>query len=325
MKIIDAHIQKKILVNIGGGEAASVGRRPNLLIRNPKAYHAIGVDFQNGKVRVGLVDLEGTVVEVCERPLAVPLGELLPGGVCEMIDHLIRNNHIDKERVLGVGLGLPGVVDCEKNTVEYAYAIGMSEKTDCTELLAVFQRTCGLPVYMENDINAAAIGEFTVRGLDKSKDLLYISLGAGLGAGIVLNGKLRHGIHYFAGEIAYTSFDQSFDSQRSAIGWLEKRISAGDTFTRVISGEAPAKEYIESISSTLALTIANSSVLLDFDLVVIGGLLSVRFGKELLGEIEKNLKKMSLLTINCELACSTMPELIGSAFIVFDHRLKDVL
>jgi predicted NBD/HSP70 family sugar kinase len=324
IKVIDSFIEKGILLNAGEGESV-VGRKPTLLVLNTRAYYAIGVDFQNGKVRAGLVDLEGTVIDVLEKPLQREFREILLHDVCEMIYELRTQNVLDVSSVLGVGLGLPGVVDCEKNTVEYAYSIGMNEKTDCTELISEFNQASGLPVYIDNDINAAAIGEFKARKLTKAEDLLYISLGTGLGAGIVLNGKLRHGIHYFAGEIAYTSFDEDYVSKNSSIGWLERRISDGDAVNRAVKRFEGTENYIGKISKTLALTIANFSVLLDFDQVVIGGLLSEHFGKEILVEIEKNLKKMSLFKINCDLARSALPELTGSAIIVYEHRLKDIL
>ncbi|MEA5004535.1 MAG: ROK family protein [Christensenella sp.] len=324
IKIIDSFIEKEILLHAGEGEAA-VGRRPNLLKRNEKAFYAFGVDFQDENVRIALVDLNGEIIDYIQMPLRLPLQDMLGQEIVAAIAQMIQRNEVPQQRILGVGLGMPGVVDTQKNTVEYAFTLGMREKTDCTDMLAQLSEKLSVPVFMENDINAAAVGEFKMRRLDKSEDLIYISLGTGLGAGVVLSGELRHGIHHFAGEIAYTSFDEDFPTKEGQLGWLESTVNTADFIKNGMDDSAASCEYMERISKTLALTIANVSVLLDFDLVVVGGLLVSHFGEALLKEIQKNLENMSLLKINCELASSKLPELVGSAIMVCEKRIGDIL
>lgn len=323
IKIVDSLIEKGILIDIGEGKSY-VGRRPNLLEKNAKAYYAVGVDFQDGKVRVGLADLDGALLGYKMEELTLPIEPLLQETVTGLIETLIKEYAISKEKVLGVGLGMPGIVDTNRNIVKYAYNIGMDEETDCTAMLEEFSRLTGLPVFMENDINAAAVGEFKARKLDRANDLVYVSLGFGLGAGLVLSGKLRHGINNFAGEIAYTSFDEGFDTSGSSVGWFEEKIS-GDKLKRAIGGAGPDEGYIADVSQKVALMLANFSVFLDFDLIVLGGLLVKSFGEELLMQIKTNLKRMSKFHINCALALSRWPELSGSAAIVIERRLKDIL
>ncbi len=324
IKIIDSFIEKGILLHAGEGEAA-VGRRPNLLKRNEKAFYAFGVDFQDENVRIALVDLNGDIIDYVQMSLRLPLQDMLGKEIVEAIRQMAQRNEVPQPRILGVGLGMPGVVDTQKNTVEYAFTVGMKEKTDCTEMLAQLEGKLSVPVFMENDINAAAVGEFKMRRLDKNEDLIYISLGTGLGAGVVLNGELRHGIHHFAGEIAYTSFDEDFPTKEGHIGWLESTVNTAEFMKSGMDDPQKSRAYIERISKTLALTISNVSVLLDFDLVVVGGLLVSHFGGELLREIQNNLEKISLLKINCELASSKLPELVGSAIMVCEKRIGDIL
>ncbi len=324
IKIIDSFIEKGILLHAGEGEAA-VGRRPSLLKRNEKAFYAFGIDFQNENVRIALVDLNGEIEDYVQMPLCLPLRDMLGKEIVAAIRQIIQRNEIPQQKILGVGLGMPGVVDTQNNTVEYAFSIGMREKTDCTDMLKQLQEKLSVPVFIENDINAAAVGEFKMRRLAKNEDLIYISLGTGLGAGVVLSGKLRHGIHHFAGEIAYTSFDEEFPTKEGQLGWLESTVNTAEFIKNDRNDAKASRSYIERISKTLALTIANVSVLLDFDLVVVGGLLVSHFGKELLKEIQKNLETMSLLKINCELASSKLPELVGSAIMVCEKRIGDLL
>ncbi|MCL1928532.1 MAG: ROK family protein [Treponema sp.] len=323
IKIVDSFVEKNILVGVGEGES-NVGRKPNLLVRNEKSYYAIGVDFQEEKVRVGLVDLGGKLIGRKMGDLDFPIEKLLARTVYTLVKQMIKEYQIDHSRILGICLGLPGTVDTECNTVEYAYSIGLKDKTNCTSILACLEEALKMPVCLENDINAAAVGEFRARKLDKTKDLIYISLGVGLGAGLVLSGKLRRGINNFAGEIAYTSFNEDYETRKAPKGWMEEKIS-GDAVKAAIRKEKDTENYISDISKKIALMISNCSVFLDFDLVVIGGLLTKHFGDELLVEIESNLRRTSMFHIQCDKALSEYPELIGCASIVCEKRLKDIL
>jgi len=322
-KIVDSLLKKKILLDTGEGPS-NVGRKPNLLSRNEKAYYAIGVDFLQDKVRVGLVDLDGNMVGFAARRLVLPIDKLLTGTVCTMILQLINKYIIDIDRILGVCIGMPGVVDTERNVIEYSHTIGFQERTDCSDIMHQMRNALKIPIFIENDINAAAVGEFKARKLSKSKDLVYIHLGYGLGAGLVLNGKLRRGINYFAGEIAFISFDENFKTGKARKGWLEEKIG-GPAVVNAISNPSSSEEYIKNVAKKIALMLANTSVFLDFNLVVIGGLLTRNFKKELLSEIEKRLQERSLLYIDCSIALSDHPELVGCAAIVYEKRLKDVL
>jgi len=323
MKIVDSLVEKEILCDIGEGES-QVGRKPNLFVRNPKSFFAISVVFQEGKARIGLVDLDGEITGQKTGDLVLPVGEFLKGSVCRLIKQLISEQKINRKRVLGVCLGLPGIVDIENSTVEYADNIGLREKTDCTPMMRSLEKALNVPVFIENNINAAAIGEFKARKLDKTKDLIYISLGFGLGAGLVLNGKLRRGVNYFAGEIAYTSFNTAYKTREAPKGWLEEEI-CGDRINTAIGNKKESEKYLAEVSEKIALMIANFSVFLDFNLVVIGGLLTKHFGSELLQKIEDDLKKTSMFHIDCNKVLSEYPGLVGGAAIVFEKRLKDVL
>lgn len=322
MKIVDSLVEKNILLVKGEGES-SVGRKPNLLVRNAKAYYAMGVDFQDGRIRIGLVDLDGRLVAYKESDLVSPAGELLTNTLGALAGSLLGEYGADRSRVLGICLGLPGIVDTENNTVEYAYNIGLNEKTDLAGMMARLEDCLGMPVFIENDVNAAAIGEFRARGLGKDKDLVYISLGFGLGAGLVLNGRLRRGINYFAGEIAYTSFDEKYETGKAPRGWMEEKICG--SAQEAIRAENVAPGYIKDASGKIALMLANLSVFLDFELAVLGGLLMKRFSNDILPAIEKSLQGMSMFHIGCSTALSEFPELVGGAATVYEKRLKDVL
>jgi predicted NBD/HSP70 family sugar kinase len=107
------------------------------------------------------------------------------------------------EPLLGtVGVGMPGLVDHEKGTVKHAVNLGVDG--DWLPLGALLSDRLGVPVVVENDVNAATLGAVAMSGED---DLVYVSIGTGLAAGLVLEGRLRRGEHGAAGEIGHVPVD----------------------------------------------------------------------------------------------------------------------
>ena len=101
-----------------------------------------------------------------------------------------------------VGIGIPGLVDHERGTVKHAVNLGLDG--DEFQLGALLGDRLGLPVVVENDVNAAALGAVALSGED---DLLYLSVGTGLAAGLVLEGRVRRGVHGAAGEVGHVPVD----------------------------------------------------------------------------------------------------------------------
>ncbi len=101
-----------------------------------------------------------------------------------------------------VGVGMPGLVDHEKGTVKYAVNLGL--EGDWFPLGDLLSDRLGVPVVVENDVNAATLGAVAMSGED---DLVYVSIGTGLAGGLVLDGRLRRGEHGAAGEIGHIPVD----------------------------------------------------------------------------------------------------------------------
>lgn len=326
MKIVDSFVEKGILVDIGEGESA-VGRKPNMLSLNARAYYAVGVDFQNGFIRVGVADLKGELIDFEKQPIQTDFDDLILTAIYESIAKMQKKYHIPTEKILGVGLGLPGVVDVKKRTVEYAAIPGFDGFVDLNGILERFEKKTTWPVYVENDINAAAIGEFKSCRFKKANDLLYISLGTGIGAGLILNGEVRHGVHNFAGEIAYTSFDAEYDTKYKKVGWLETVVDTPKMIenSKRLQGDAKLDEKLKKNCKVVALCVANLSVLLDIDFVVVGGIAAEFYGTELIESLEQELARMSLFDISLHMPVSVVPELVGCAALVCEHRMKETI
>lgn len=328
LKIVDFFIEKEIVLEMGEGDSL-LGRKPQMLKFNPSAFYSIGMDILADTVKVGVVDLQGNIHYENTHSFVGSLEEMMVEKFAEYIDHVIQESKIPRSKILGAGVSIPGITDSHHYNIEYANVIGIIEKKNCAEMFNKLSRTIGMNVYIENDFNAAAVGEFSIRKLSKQDDMIYFAVGTGIGAGIILNGTLRHGKRYYAGEIAYTSFDSNYDTRKERMGWMETKFDFSQILktlqnkVRFQSGEVFNQE-IDKLAAYLAMCISNLSVVLDIDLLVLGGMVVKLLGEEFIGKIKVYLQKLCVIDIKCESQISEDPGLIGLASIVANKELDSI-
>ena len=200
----------------------------------------------------------------------------------------------------------------------------------------------GLPVIIENDTNAAAWGEYVCRQLDSKLDLLFVSLGTGLGGGLILEGKVRRGINNSAGEIGYMLFDRNYKVSNSEPGWLENHINFSaltkrwSCFPDIIQNSTGSikdvriskeemDQLVDFIAENLALCIANIVSIADIPLVVLGGITVKALGTKLIDRVKNYLSEICLNDVECFTQQCEEPGVAGAASIVTAARLKDIL
>jgi predicted NBD/HSP70 family sugar kinase len=181
-----------------------------------------------------------------------------------------------------VGVGIPGLVDVGSGAVKHAVNLGVNG--DWLPLRELLAERLGVPVVLENDVNAATLG---AAALDDADDLVYLSIGTGLAAGLMLDGRLRRGEHGAAGEIGHVPVDpQGIVCQCGQRGCLETIASgsalaaawpSGDVppaqalFAAARSGDASAIEARDRFSTGVASAIRVLSLTVDPASIVIGG------------------------------------------------------
>jgi glucokinase len=153
----------------------------------------IGVDIGGTKIAAGVVDEEGTLLETC-KVLTPPT----PEGVIDAIADAVRTVSAS-HRIDAVGIGAAGYVDDKRATVLFAPNINWRHET----LKDKVEQRVGLPVVVENDANAAAWGEYRFGAGQGHDDVVCITLGTGLGGGIIIGGKLHRGRFGVAGEFGH--------------------------------------------------------------------------------------------------------------------------
>jgi predicted NBD/HSP70 family sugar kinase len=190
-----------LVVELGAPAETRVGKPPMLVGIASDATHVVALDLSGVDEVVGaLVDLAGTVVTRVTRPLADQRGADATALVVDLVDELVRTATVP---VLGVGVGSPGVVDA-LGTVLEAPNLGWVDEP----LAARLSEHTGLPTFVANDANAAALGEHTFGGA-VGGGLMVLRVGTGVGAGLVLEGTLLHGHRAAAGEIGHVVVDPS--------------------------------------------------------------------------------------------------------------------
>lgn len=183
----------------------------------------IGIDIGGTNSSIGIVDRNGT--QKCEATLATlpeqPAHQLV-SRLCDAIG-ILRRTLPPQTKVLGIGIGAPNA-NYQRGTVENPPNLGWGASVNLVEL---FRQQCDLPVAVTNDANAAAIGELLFGGARGMKHAIVITLGTGLGSGIIVNGELLYGADGFAGELGHTVVDpEGRLCACGKLGCLETYVSA---------------------------------------------------------------------------------------------------
>lgn len=152
---------------------------------------SIGIDIGGTKIAAGVVDVSGNVLKVIRRPTPSEDPEQVEALVAEVVGEL-RADH----DVMAVGVGAAGWVDASRSTVLFAPNLAWRNTSLHDDLSALLD----LPVVVENDANAAAWGEYRFGAGEQDPDTVVLTIGTGIGAGLIIDGKLRRGRFGIGGE-----------------------------------------------------------------------------------------------------------------------------
>lgn len=274
--------------------------------------YSFGVDVGGTTIKMGLFDLEGNVLDKWEIKTRTENGgvNVLP-DIAEAIKAKISEKSIAKEDVVGVGIGVPGPVD-DKGVVYKCVNLGWGVLNINEEL----GRLLDMPVKGGNDANVAALGEMWKGGGQGFESIVVVTLGTGVGGGIIMNGKILTGAKGAAGEIGHIHVDddekdvcgcgntgclEQFASATGvvrlanrALASTDKKtvlkvgeVSAKDVWDAVKAGDEVAIEIAEEFGQYLGKGLAAVACVINPEAFVIGGGVS-KAGTILLDYIRKN-------------------------------------
>jgi glucokinase-like ROK family protein len=177
------------------------GRPGVLLALQPAAGAVVGIDFGHTHLRVAIADLSSRVLAERHRLLDVDRSaDTALQAATELVDEVMADAGADRNRVVGVGVGLPGPVDRISGTVGSTVILpGWAGLHPAQEL----EERLDLPVTVDNDANLGALAEYTAGAGRGVRDIVYLKLASGIGAGLVLDGRLHRGVTGIAGEIGH--------------------------------------------------------------------------------------------------------------------------
>ena len=189
----------------GSAYGAQGGRPPILLSFDASAGAALGVDFGHSHLRVAVSDLASTIL--AERTRALDTDHDAQEGLdmaTELVVETLADAGVARETVIGAGMGLPGPIDQGHGTVgSSAILPGWIGMTAAEEL----QRRLEIPVIVDNDANLGALAEAAFGAGRDAGDLVYLKVSSGIGAGLILNGRLYRGTSGLAGELGHVLVD----------------------------------------------------------------------------------------------------------------------
>jgi predicted NBD/HSP70 family sugar kinase len=189
------------LVEEAGRGKSTGGKAPILLRLRPHGRHLVGLDLGESTFSGAVVDLRGNVLRTLTRPIGGQNGRAAIELVFEMIDDLTSSN--GAAPLLGVGIGAPGLIDGQSGAVRW------SANLDWTDLPLgdLVEERFHVPVVVANDSQAAAVAELMFGNPPRPANLIVVRVGRGVGAGVILNGRLFQGDSSGAGEIGHAIFD----------------------------------------------------------------------------------------------------------------------
>ncbi len=202
---IVASLMKKGLVQEIGEEKSNGGRRPIMLKLNPEMGLVIGIKIGLDGIVTALVNLKGAVLYQIARPTFIDGEEyVVIKSVANAIRSLIKKAQVDFNRIIGCGIGISGLVDIKQGILLRSTILNW-ENIHFKELL---KREFNIPIFVDKDVNVLALGEKLYGAARGVNNFVCITVGTGIGAGIVINGEIYHGNLGGAGELGHLIIDK---------------------------------------------------------------------------------------------------------------------
>lgn len=261
------------------------------------ADYVFGVDIGGTTVKIGLFTVDGNLTEKWEITTRVDEGgKYILNDIAESLENKMKERNISKENVAGIGMGVPGPVK-EDGTVLRCANLGWGIFNVSDELGGII----GLPVKVGNDANMAALGEMWQGGGKGYSNIVMVTLGTGVGGGIILNGKMLSGVNGAGGEIGHIQVNDTetevcgcgrkgcLEQYTSATGIVRmanialnntdrpsslrtvQYVSAKEVFDAAKNGDDLAIELVENHGKCLGKALAMIACVVDPEVFVIGG------------------------------------------------------
>jgi glucokinase len=269
------------------------------------ADYSIGVDLGGTNLRAAAVTADGTMLEKISG--STDLHEGRDAVIADMIDSIERlRKSCGPGKLMGVGIGVPGFILIEKGIISGSNNL---PEFDNFPIRDVIEKELGTSIFLENDANAAALGEKWIGAGRDVEDLVLLTLGTGIGGGIIAGGKVLHGLVGMAGELGHVTVVPAGNpcgcgnygclekhASATAIVGMARMLQLGDDITAeevynlAIDGNDRAQMVFRSMGTMLGIAIGNLINIFNFPLYLLsGGVVAGwdQFAPAMMAEIEK--------------------------------------
>ncbi len=269
----------------------------------------IGIDLGATRVKMAVVDRQGRISY--RREASTPSSAKKTILIDAMVDNtlaLISESRLRKSSIKGVGIGAPGPIDYDNGVVRYFPNIKGWKNTPLKDIL---QKKLNLRVSLDNDVNAMTLGEYMFGAGKDARNLVCLTLGTGVGGGLIINGSLYRGSIMCAGEIGHMQINENgpicncggtacleryignryiLDRCKKIFG---KNITLEDVTSMAKKGNKKAIGVWEDMAKKLAVAVTSLVNVLNPDKVVIGGGVS-KAGKFIMDPLKKEVKRRAM-------------------------------
>ncbi len=301
-KNVDNLIEKGLLIETGS-IVTDVGRRPIMLEFNGRHGCVAVIDFSSSDGRICIADLDGNKLKYSRVEGGKIISRDMLEGVIITLRSMLRDIGSKCGPLIGICIGVPGVVDPSTGRIHWSARIEHYQDLD---LVAMFEDAFNVPVTIKNDVNLAVCGERVFGCGNNAENMIYINIDAGIGVGIVLDGKLYEGRRGFAGDLGVLLADMTATIEADRCDYmkllLENRISTysmvnecaamfdsgretllrsivsnsseivfGDLVKAYGMGDTAVRGILTKYAKHIALLMKNLVSLFDVDLLVVGG------------------------------------------------------
>ena len=278
--------------------------------------YGFGVDIGGTTIKMGFFETNGKLIDKWEiKTDTTNNGENILSDVAKAIDNKLAQEAISKDQIQGIGIGVPGPVR-ESNVVNRCVNLGWGVVNVAEELSSL----TGLDVKVGNDANVAALGEMWQGGAKGCKDVVMVTLGTGVGGGIIVDGKIVAGFNGAGGEIGHITVNPDeieacncgkygcLEQYTSATGIVRmakrkmaksaeetslrklENITAKDIFDAAKEGDELAKELVDELGEILGSALSNIACVVNPETIVIGGGVS-KAGAILIDTIQEHFRE----------------------------------
>jgi N-acetylglucosamine repressor len=297
------------LIREKGEDISTGGRKPILLELNSDACYAIGIDIDEHKATGIILNLAAETVHVSSLDIGDKDEDKVIGVIINLIEDMVQGYGITMDKVLGIGLGVPGMVDKKTGRVLYAPNLGWKNFPIIDKIKNSFK----VPMLLENEAWATGIAEYWVGLAKQWKNFVCINIRTGVGSGIFINGGIYTGACGTAGEVGHSTVAhdgplcscgnrgclESMVSTPALVKRYEERLNLGhgSTLQEIISsygkGNRAVKDVLEETGVYIGIGIANVINILNPSSIILGGDITT-YGHIILDTIKDTVRKRAL-------------------------------